>query len=102
MGVFGTSAMGEKVDFDLLKIKQQLASNPVSVNIQNRRKVIDVKNGLKPRESQKVYAETSEVKMGLKEISAAPSIDTSNETVNDALALALSAAKISASENEEI
>ena len=86
MGVFGVSARGERVDFDLLKIKQQLAANPVNVDVQNRRKIIDVKNGLKPRE---VTEEITTSKNALKVI------DTSNEEVNEAFAIALQAAQVS-------
>lgn len=86
MGVFGVSARGERVDFDLLKIKQQLSSSPVNIDIQNRRKIIDVKNGLKPRE---IPDEKPSSKIALKVI------DTSNEEVNEAFAIALQAAQVS-------
>lgn len=37
------SAKGQTVDFDLLKIKQQMASNPAPVNVSDREKFIDRK-----------------------------------------------------------
>jgi hypothetical protein len=43
------SARGQRVNFDLLKIKQQLATQPVSVGVNNRRKFIDEKDGVKSR-----------------------------------------------------
>lgn len=45
------SARGEMVDFDLLSIKQHLATTPVPVSVQNRRKFIDERDGLKTREN---------------------------------------------------
>ena len=45
------SARGEMVDFDLLSIKQHLAATPVPVSVQNRRKFIDERDGLKSREN---------------------------------------------------
>lgn len=44
------SARGELVDFDLLAIKQQLATTPVPVAVDQRRKFIDEKDGVKTRE----------------------------------------------------
>ena len=46
------SARGELVDFDVLTIKQQLAANPVPVGVDQRRKFIDEKGGLKVRTVQ--------------------------------------------------
>lgn len=44
------SARGELVDFDLLAIKQQLATTPVPVGVNQRRKFIDEKDGLKTKQ----------------------------------------------------
>ena len=44
-------ARGEVVDFDVLVIKQKLASNPVPVSVDIRRKYIDEKDGMKARVS---------------------------------------------------
>ena len=41
------SARGEVVDFDLIAIKHQLATTPVSTATQNRRRFIDEKDGFK-------------------------------------------------------
>jgi hypothetical protein len=43
------SARGEVVNFDLLIIKQQLAVTPVPVSVDQRRKFIDEKDGIKAR-----------------------------------------------------
>ena len=43
------SARGELVDFDLLAIKEQLATMPVPVGVNQRRKFIDEKDGLKSK-----------------------------------------------------
>ena len=45
------SARGQIVDFDLLAIKQQLATQPVPVGVNQRRKFIDEKDGIKHREN---------------------------------------------------
>lgn len=44
------SARGEIVDFDLLAIKQQLATTPVPVGVDQRRKFIDEKDGIKSKQ----------------------------------------------------
>jgi hypothetical protein len=43
------SARGDVVDFDLLAIKQQLATKVVPVSVDQRRKFIDEKDGFKTR-----------------------------------------------------
>lgn len=45
------SARGEMIDFDLIAIKQQLATTPVPVGVNQRRKFIDEKDGVKTREN---------------------------------------------------
>lgn len=69
------SARGNVVDFDLLAIKEQLAAKPVPVGVNDRRRFIDEKDGLKSR------------------VKAAP--------VPDALKVAAEAAKTSADASEE-
>jgi hypothetical protein len=49
MAKVGVSARGELVDFDLLAIKQQLSSKPISVGVNDRRTFIDIKDGIKPK-----------------------------------------------------
>lgn len=44
------SARGELVDFDLLAIKEQLATTPVPVGVDQRRRFIDEKEGIKTKE----------------------------------------------------
>lgn len=41
------SARGDIVDFQLIEIKQQLASAPTPVSVENRRRFIDEKDGIK-------------------------------------------------------
>lgn len=41
------SAKGELVDFQLLAIKQQLASAPVPKAVEQRKQAIDIKDGVK-------------------------------------------------------
>ena len=43
------SARGDLVDFDLLAIKQQLATAPVPVSVDQRRRFIDEKDGIKAK-----------------------------------------------------
>ena len=43
------SARGDIVDFDLLAIKEQLATTPVPVSVDQRRKFIDEKDGIKTK-----------------------------------------------------
>lgn len=42
------SARGQLVDFDILQIKQALATAPINVGTEERRQFIDTKNGIKP------------------------------------------------------
>lgn len=41
------SARGELIDFELLAIKQQLASAPVPKKVEDRKKAIDEKDGVR-------------------------------------------------------
>lgn len=41
--------MGEIIDFDLLKIKQQLVSTPTTQAVVQRREFVDKKTGIKPK-----------------------------------------------------
>lgn len=54
MSKFARSARGEIVDFDLIAIKQQLAMKPVPVGVDERRRFIDEKDGLKVKQPQDV------------------------------------------------
>lgn len=55
------SARGDLVDFDLLAIKQQLATTAVPVGVNQRRKFIDEKDGVKTRENFIVTPETPQL-----------------------------------------
>lgn len=80
------SARGDVVDFDLLAIKQQLALKPVPVSVDQRRKFIDERDGLK---SRRVEADTTVAEM------AAAAID-----MDGPLAMAAQAAQESADASE--
>lgn len=43
------SARGDLVDFDLLAIKQQLATAPIPVSVDQRRRFVDEKDGIKTK-----------------------------------------------------
>ena len=47
MGQLVRSARGELIDFELLAIKQQLASAPVPKAVEQRKKAINLKDGVK-------------------------------------------------------
>lgn len=47
MGQLVRSARGELIDFELLAIKQQLASAPVPKAVEQRKHAIDIKDGVK-------------------------------------------------------
>lgn len=59
------SARGLIVDFDLLAIKQQLAATPVPVTVDQRRKFIDEKDGVKTRTVMPAVAIPSALAMGM-------------------------------------
>lgn len=46
------SARGQFVDFDVLAIKQQLATTPVPVGVDDRRRFIDEKDGIRTKQVQ--------------------------------------------------
>lgn len=50
------SARGDVVDFDLLAIKQQLATAPIPVGVDDRRRFIDEKDGIRTKQTQTVSA----------------------------------------------
>jgi hypothetical protein len=84
MAVIGRSAMGREVNFDILKIRQQLASKPVNIGVDDRRQFIDTKNGVKPKEvTQKVAQNALKV------------LSTDESDINDALALSMNAVHVS-------
>lgn len=67
MPTIARSARGTIVDFDIMKIKQQLAANPVQVGTEERRRFIDTKDGIKPKP---IVETIPEIPAGLKDISA--------------------------------
>lgn len=71
------SARGDVVDFDLLAIRQQLATVPIPVGVDQRRKFIDEKDGIKTK-------------------AAAPSAKSQAPSVPSALMMAAEAAATSA------
>lgn len=46
------SARGQFVDFDVLAIKQQLSTSPVPVGVDDRRRFIDEKDGIRIKQAQ--------------------------------------------------
>lgn len=46
------SARGQFVDFDVLAIKQQLSTSPVPVGVDDRRRFIDEKDGIRIKQTQ--------------------------------------------------
>jgi len=52
MGKMARSARGQTVDFDLLAITQALATAPVPVSVDDRRKFINEKDGIKAKNSK--------------------------------------------------
>ena len=96
MAKIGISARGERVDFDILSIKQQLASKPVAVGVDSRRKFIDTKEGIKPKDIKQP------VQNAIKVIRTEQTTEILNNTSNeiqddDLLAFAKNAAKQSSS-----
>ena len=61
------SARGELVDFDLLAIKQQLASAPVPVGVKDRRRFIDEKDGIRTKELQQTISALDLAQEGIKQ-----------------------------------
>jgi hypothetical protein len=76
------SARGDVVNFELIAIKQQLANAPVPVSVDDRRRFIDEKDGIRVKQVQEVP------------VPAAP-VPTPAQ-MSDALSVGLSAAKESA------
>jgi hypothetical protein len=56
------SARGELVDFDLLAIKKQLATAPVAVGVDDRRRFIDEKDGV--RTTKNISSTASALELG--------------------------------------
>jgi len=85
------SARGDLVDFDILSIRQALASAPISVGAEERRQFIDTKNGIKPK------VVSGSIQNGLKampgEIMAPPVVE-----IPEAMRFAIDAATIAQSD----
>lgn len=62
------SARGEIVDFDLIAIKQQLATAPSPVEVNARRKFIDTKDGLVKSEESVLSVDTITSDIAVKEV----------------------------------
>lgn len=56
MALVTRSARGEIINFELIAIKQQLASTPTPVEVDNRRRFIDEKDGIRTKKVQKTDA----------------------------------------------
>lgn len=79
------SARGSLVDFDLLAIKQQIAAAPAPVSVDQRRKFIDEKDGLKSKVSSKLEIVDEPV----------------NDSTHEALALAVDGAAQSSKKSKK-
>lgn len=80
-----TSARGEKVDFDLLKIKNSIAAVPPTENVKKRERFINKKRrrGLKQSVDELVQAKTAEAsKHQAKAVE--PQIDYDDDDINHA------------------
>jgi len=88
------SARGNIVDFDLLAIKQQLATQPVPVGVSQRRKFIDEKDGIKHR-NQENYIVTPPP------VTKSPQAEAPIDTGTSALDLGRAAAEASATAGEK-
>jgi len=86
------SARGQIVDFDLLAIKQQLAKQPVPVGVNQRRKFIDEKDGIKHRNQENFIVSPPPVAAK----SSTPTVDEEASEMPEALAVAAKAAAASA------
>lgn len=63
------SARGDIVDFDMLAIKQQLASIPAPSGVAQRRKFIDDKDGVRQKTIKQQPAEVSALDISLESAS---------------------------------
>ncbi len=63
------SARGDIVDFDMLAIKQQLASIPAPTGVTQRRKFIDDKDGLRQKTVKQQPVEVSALDVSLESAS---------------------------------
>lgn len=66
------SARGVLVDFDLLAIKQQLASTPAPKAVEQRRRFIDEKDGIKTRTTLPGQPKIDQSEIDTVEISESP------------------------------
>jgi len=71
MSITGKSARGEVVDFDLLKIKEQIASAPPSTEVSRRKEFIE--NRLR-RRTKKTVPVITPVKVGVAAPEVAPQV----------------------------
>lgn len=55
------SARGETVNFELIAIKQQLASAPVPVGVKDRRRFIDEKDGIRVKQVHGAVSQPAQV-----------------------------------------
>jgi hypothetical protein len=90
------SARGDLVDFDLLAIKQQLATKPVPVSVNQRRKFIDEKDGIKVKTAAKPLPLPSALSVAMEAASvsaAADEVEALAEQVTEDIAVETTSTK---------
>lgn len=70
------SALGEIVNFELIAIKQQLASNPVPKTVEDRRRFIDEKDGVR---TTKVVEPSNALLVGLEAAEESAEAESNNK-----------------------
>jgi hypothetical protein len=71
------SARGDIIDFELIAIKKQLAANPIPVGVDDRRRFIDEKDGIRTRQVIQEPVDALGLAQEAAEISAAAAIKES-------------------------
>ena len=99
MAKIARSARGEVVDFDVISIKQALASAPISIGTEERRQFIDTKNGLKPKT---VKDPQNALKVLTPSEDETPLVSQEESSIADAMKLAMAAAAASLQVAEDL
>ena len=73
------SARGELVDFDLLAIKKQLAAGQVAAGVDERRRFIDEKDGVRTTKVVTPEPEASALSLGLEAAEVSATVATTTK-----------------------